>query len=204
MKDHQRFKSVASRLCVSCLLLSGLARAKSVPSHTYSNEVVTLWYRPPDVLLGSTDYSTCLDMWWVLGIPRLKHRLRLDYDVNVCSSRSCWTYHPCTSLCAALVVSVSCVLCWRGVGCIFIEMIQGVAAFPGMKDIHDQLERIFLVSHCSGFQFRRVNHRSNMTDIILTFSLISRTGFVSTETFCFGVLKLVRLSGVLCSSNTFV
>lgn len=34
----------------------------------------------------------------------------------------------------------------RGVGCIFIEMIQGVAAFPGMKDIQDQLERIFLVS----------------------------------------------------------
>ena len=27
--------------------------------------VVTLWYRPPDVLLGSTDYSTSLDMWWV-------------------------------------------------------------------------------------------------------------------------------------------
>lgn len=25
----------------------GLARAKSVPSHTYSHEVVTLWYRPP-------------------------------------------------------------------------------------------------------------------------------------------------------------
>uniref|UniRef100_A0A6I8S2Q0 Cyclin-dependent kinase 14 n=1 Tax=Xenopus tropicalis TaxID=8364 RepID=A0A6I8S2Q0_XENTR len=73
----------------------GLARAKSVPSHTYSNEVVTLWYRPPDVLLGSTDYSTCLDMW--------------------------------------------------GVGCIFVEMIQGVAAFPGMKDIQDQLERIFLI-----------------------------------------------------------
>lgn len=48
--------------------LAGLARAKSVPSHTYSNEVVTLWYRPPDVLLGSTDYSTCLDMWWVVPL----------------------------------------------------------------------------------------------------------------------------------------
>jgi serine/threonine protein kinase len=36
-----------------------------VPSHTYSHEVVTLWYRPPDVLLGSTDYSTSLDMWGV-------------------------------------------------------------------------------------------------------------------------------------------
>ncbi|CAJ0578274.1 unnamed protein product, partial [Mesorhabditis spiculigera] len=43
----------------------GLARAKSVPSRTYSHEVVTLWYRPPDVLLGSTNYSTSLDMWGV-------------------------------------------------------------------------------------------------------------------------------------------
>ena len=44
----------------------GLARAKSVPTKTYSHEVVTLWYRPPDVLLGSTQYSTPLDMWCVL------------------------------------------------------------------------------------------------------------------------------------------
>uniref|UniRef100_H3BYM4 cyclin-dependent kinase n=1 Tax=Tetraodon nigroviridis TaxID=99883 RepID=H3BYM4_TETNG len=43
----------------------GLARAKSVPTKTYSNEVVTLWYRPPDVLLGSTEYSTSIDMWGV-------------------------------------------------------------------------------------------------------------------------------------------
>nr|XP_054917346.1 cyclin-dependent kinase 14-like isoform X2 [Dermacentor andersoni] len=46
----------------------GLARAKSVPSRTYSHEVVTLWYRPPDVLLGSTDYSTSLDMCWNLSV----------------------------------------------------------------------------------------------------------------------------------------
>lgn len=43
----------------------GLARAKSVPTKTYSNEVVTLWYRPPDVLLGSTEYTTSIDMWGV-------------------------------------------------------------------------------------------------------------------------------------------
>ncbi|ESO99702.1 hypothetical protein LOTGIDRAFT_141710, partial [Lottia gigantea] len=73
----------------------GLARAKSIPSRTYSHEVVTLWYRPPDVLLGSTDYSTSLDMW--------------------------------------------------GVGCIFTEMIAGVATFPGMKDAYDQLDKIFKV-----------------------------------------------------------
>ncbi|EHH50614.1 hypothetical protein EGM_01473, partial [Macaca fascicularis] len=46
-------------------LADGLARAKSVPTKTYSNEVVTLWYRPPDVLLGSTEYSTPIDMWGV-------------------------------------------------------------------------------------------------------------------------------------------
>jgi len=55
-------KNVYYYYCSYCL---GLARAKSVPSHTYSHEVVTLWYRPPDVLLGSTDYSTSLDMWGV-------------------------------------------------------------------------------------------------------------------------------------------
>ncbi|XP_015908897.2 cyclin-dependent kinase 5 homolog isoform X2 [Parasteatoda tepidariorum] len=43
----------------------GLARAKSVPTKTFSNEVVTLWYRPPDVLLGSTNYSTSIDLWGV-------------------------------------------------------------------------------------------------------------------------------------------
>ncbi|XP_068612447.1 cyclin-dependent kinase 15 [Brachionichthys hirsutus] len=41
----------------------GLACSMSIPSQTFSSEVVTLWYRPPDVLMGSTDYSTALDMW---------------------------------------------------------------------------------------------------------------------------------------------
>lgn len=43
----------------------GLARAKSVPTKTFTNEVVTLWYRPPDVLLGNIDYGTSIDMWGV-------------------------------------------------------------------------------------------------------------------------------------------
>lgn len=51
--------------------VAGLARAKSVPTKTYSNEVVTLWYRPPDVLLGSTEYSTPIDMWWGLFFPHM-------------------------------------------------------------------------------------------------------------------------------------
>ncbi len=32
---------------------------------SYTNEVVTLWYRAPDVLMGSKKYSTSVDMWSV-------------------------------------------------------------------------------------------------------------------------------------------
>ncbi|KAI9481566.1 MAG: serine/threonine-protein kinase pef1 [Benjaminiella poitrasii] len=43
----------------------GLARAFGIPVNTFSNEVVTLWYRAPDVLLGSRMYSTSIDIWSV-------------------------------------------------------------------------------------------------------------------------------------------
>lgn len=43
----------------------GLARAKSLPTKTFTNEVVTLWYRAPDVLLGNVEYSTSIDIWGV-------------------------------------------------------------------------------------------------------------------------------------------
>ncbi|ODQ79850.1 hypothetical protein BABINDRAFT_8043 [Babjeviella inositovora NRRL Y-12698] len=41
----------------------GLARAFGIPVNTFSNEVVTLWYRAPDVLMGSRNYTTSIDMW---------------------------------------------------------------------------------------------------------------------------------------------
>lgn len=43
----------------------GLARAFGVPLRTYTHEVVTLWYRAPEILLGSKHYSTAVDMWSV-------------------------------------------------------------------------------------------------------------------------------------------
>jgi serine/threonine protein kinase len=43
----------------------GLARAFNVPLRTYTHEVVTLWYRAPEILLGSKHYSTPVDMWSV-------------------------------------------------------------------------------------------------------------------------------------------
>lgn len=41
----------------------GLARAFGIPVNTFSSEVVTLWYRAPDVLMGSRTYSTSIDIW---------------------------------------------------------------------------------------------------------------------------------------------
>jgi len=88
---------------IGLFLFVGLARAKSVPSHTYSHEVVTLWYRPPDVLLGSTDYSTSLDMWAVgcifvemmTGVPLFpgvkEGYDQLDKIFRVCV-KPCWFY----------------------------------------------------------------------------------------------------------------
>lgn len=43
----------------------GLARAFGIPVRSYTHEVVTLWYRAPDVLLGSRKYSTPVDLWSV-------------------------------------------------------------------------------------------------------------------------------------------
>eukprot|EP00792_Barthelona_sp_PAP020_P000986 TRINITY_DN1163_c0_g1_i1.p1 TRINITY_DN1163_c0_g1~~TRINITY_DN1163_c0_g1_i1.p1 ORF type:complete len:294 (+),score=60.31 TRINITY_DN1163_c0_g1_i1:228-1109(+) len=41
----------------------GLARTTALPVRSYTDEVVTLWYRAPEVLLGSTNYGCAIDMW---------------------------------------------------------------------------------------------------------------------------------------------
>jgi len=34
-----------------------------MPIRPYTSDVVTLWYRAPELLLGSTEYSTPIDIW---------------------------------------------------------------------------------------------------------------------------------------------
>lgn len=41
----------------------GLARQYGSPLKPYTHLVVTLWYRAPELLLGSKQYSTAIDMW---------------------------------------------------------------------------------------------------------------------------------------------
>ncbi|KMT08218.1 hypothetical protein BVRB_6g142360 [Beta vulgaris subsp. vulgaris] len=57
-----------------------------------TNRVISLWYRPPELLLGSTNYGPTVDMW--------------------------------------------------SVGCIFAELLDGKALFPG-KDESEQIFKIF-------------------------------------------------------------
>jgi len=41
----------------------GLARAYSIPLPEYTHEVITVWYRPPEILLGGKLYSLPVDLW---------------------------------------------------------------------------------------------------------------------------------------------
>ena len=41
----------------------GLARAFGVPARSYTHEVITLWYRAPEILLGAPTYAIPVDIW---------------------------------------------------------------------------------------------------------------------------------------------
>ncbi|CAN6440951.1 unnamed protein product [Victoria cruziana] len=43
----------------------GLSRAFTIPIKKYTHEILTLWYRAPEILLGATHYSTPVDIWSV-------------------------------------------------------------------------------------------------------------------------------------------
>ena len=46
----------------------GLARLFCVPVRAFTHEVVTLWYRAPEILLGASHYSTPVDVWSIACI----------------------------------------------------------------------------------------------------------------------------------------
>lgn len=41
----------------------GLASAIGLPLRNYEHDIVTLWYRAPEILMGETKYTTAIDMW---------------------------------------------------------------------------------------------------------------------------------------------
>nr|NVI70831.1 Cyclin-dependent kinase 7 [Cucujiformia] len=43
----------------------GLAKLYGSPSRLMTHQVVTRWYRPPELLFGARQYGACIDMWAV-------------------------------------------------------------------------------------------------------------------------------------------
>ncbi len=64
----------------------GLARAFSIPIRPYTKEVLTLWYRAPEILLGCVEYSTPVDIWSVgcifAELILKKPLFQGDYDLD--------------------------------------------------------------------------------------------------------------------------
>ena len=69
----------------------GLGRSFAIPVRKTTNAVVTLWYRAPDVLLGSTTYGTPIDLWsigcimaeMVTGVPLFDGRTDSDHLMKI-------------------------------------------------------------------------------------------------------------------------
>lgn len=86
-------------------------------------QVVTLWYRPPDVLFGAKLYSTSIDMWSAGCIFAGLFTIIDNYPLSV-------------KVGYRVIVSI-------GFLCHFSELANaGRPLFPG-NDVDDQLKRIF-------------------------------------------------------------
>ncbi len=93
---HRDLKPQNLLICTSgCVKLAdfGLARAFSLPLRAYTHEVVTLWYRAPEILLGTKEYTTAVDVWSlgcifsemvsITQVQLLLRKLRLSRHLSV-------------------------------------------------------------------------------------------------------------------------
>ena len=65
----------------------GLVRAFEVPLRPFTHEVVTIWYRAPELLLGSSTYSTSVDMWSIgcifFELCKLRPLFKADDEIKM-------------------------------------------------------------------------------------------------------------------------
>nr|CAD2124154.1 unnamed protein product [Meloidogyne enterolobii] len=88
----------------------GLARLMiKQQDYRYTNRVVTLWYRPPELLLGSSSYGPSIDIWgagciiselWTRS-PILQGNTEQEQLIRIaklCGSINCQTWEGCEAL----------------------------------------------------------------------------------------------------------
>jgi serine/threonine protein kinase len=83
----------------------GLARLYSAEDRQrpYTNKVITLWYRPPELLLGEERYGPAIDVWscgCILGelfwkkplfrVCMIIYFVLRQSDNHVCKNKLCW------------------------------------------------------------------------------------------------------------------
>jgi cyclin-dependent kinase 12/13 len=78
------------------------------PNHKQpmTSRVVTLWYRPPELLLGATDYGVGIDLWsagcilaeLLAGKPILPGRTEVSCRMPDCCIMLCLKYHMAISI----------------------------------------------------------------------------------------------------------
>lgn len=115
---------------------SASAAASSAPRPAYSNTVITLWYRPPELLLGATDYDGSSMQ------ARRSAKRRSVAPGAALSSSSCSPsparapFRPFAPLVVAGAVDM-----WS-VGCIAAELLLGRALLPARTEA-EQLKQLF-------------------------------------------------------------
>ncbi|PIO65063.1 hypothetical protein TELCIR_13282 [Teladorsagia circumcincta] len=64
----------------------GLSRSINIPVRIYTHEVVTLWYRAPEILLGAHRYASAIDVWAIgcilAEIVTKKSLFRSDSEID--------------------------------------------------------------------------------------------------------------------------
>ncbi|WIA31193.1 hypothetical protein OEZ86_001193 [Tetradesmus obliquus] len=134
----------------------GLARFFQAPLRPLSDNgvVVTIWYRPPELLLGGRHYTRAVDMWGAGCIFAELLTLRPLFQVRACVHRNAglWAASSKTRLIAAVGGRYTRAVDLWGAGCIVAELLTLRPLFqgqerkqPGAPFQLDQLERIFRV-----------------------------------------------------------
>ncbi len=76
----------------------------------FSPQVITIWYRPPEILMGSKTYSAAVDIWWGIKYSRMiqQNLYSQSWNLSILHTHNL----PCVCVC-------------RSLGCVFLEMVTG-------------------------------------------------------------------------------